>query len=84
MTETWAIALFAAIGSLLTGAMGWIAVEIKEMRRDLREFVSKHECEVDMQKHCSQLTDLYNKVNDNAAEIRELQGKIKIWHCNNS
>ncbi len=73
MNETWQIFL---VGGLLS----WIALELRELRQELKKFVTRHECETDMQHHCDRLDDLLGKVETNATDIRELKAKAEVWH----
>ncbi len=73
MSENWQIVI-------VTGVLGWIAYELRALRAELGKFVTRHDCEKEMDGHCGRLDTLTAKVEFNETEIEKLKAKTEVWH----
>jgi hypothetical protein len=74
-----------------------LSTEQKELGKKLdtillnqQAFVREHNCNIDMQSHCNQITDLQNKIDsltdrvaENEKNVAELKTKINCYHKGN-
>jgi hypothetical protein len=83
MTEAWGIALLTIGTTLFLAVLGWIAYELRGIRKDMKFFVLKDTCSSDMGRHCTQIGDLYKKANENQQRIAKLEQSVQIYHKDN-
>lgn len=79
MSETSVIALIGAllgtIELLTTIIGGWIAFELRALRKGLESKVDKTDCTVDMCRHADEIRNLWSNTRDNSERIARLEVK---------
>lgn len=83
MNEPWSIALFTVISAIFSSILGWIAVELRGLRKDMRMYVMKDDCSSDMGKHCTQIGELFETAKENQQRIAHLETAVEIYHKKN-
>ena len=73
MSEGWAIAMMSGTLCVMTGVIGWVAVEIRGLNRSLSQYVMKTDCAQDMGSHCQRLEKLEAKVGDNSEKLASIE-----------
>ena len=76
MSENWAIAMVTVTLTVMTGVLGWVAMEIRSLSKSLSQFVTKSDCAADMGAHCGRLEKLENKVGENSEKL----AAIELYH----
>ena len=76
MSEGWAIAMVTVTLTVMTGVLGWVAMEIRSLSKSLSQFVTKSDCAADMGAHCGRLEKLENKVGENSEKL----AAIELYH----
>ena len=73
--------LIALIGSLLgmielltATILGWIAFELRHMRKALEGKVDREDCKIDMCSHASEIRNLWSETRKNAEAIARMGG----------
>lgn len=66
MSEELAVALLSGSLLIMTGVLGWVATELRQIHHSLLRFVDKTECREDMGRHCDRLDALDRRVQKNA------------------
>ncbi len=82
MSEAWQIAMAGCAVTMILAVLGWIAYELRELRKGMEKFVTKRDCEMDMEGHCRKLDDLAKKIERNTDDITKLKTGYKIYHKN--
>lgn len=77
MTESWQIALMTGVLTVMTAILGWIAMTLTGLRKDLNKKVDKYDCEHGMDRHCQRLDALDKDVKANSYDIAELKARLK-------
>lgn len=80
MTEAWGIALFSTVASLYLASLGWIAVEIRAFRKEIKHFVPRDECASDMGKQCDQIGGLFKNVNELSQRVTRVETLADTYH----
>ena len=73
MSEEWAIAMVTVTLTVMTGVLGWVAMEIRALNKSLAQFVTKTDCSDDMDAHCGRLEKLENKVSENSEKLAAIE-----------
>lgn len=73
MSEDWA-------QLIMCGLIGWVAWELRDIKKELKMYVRREDCKDDMGNHCEQINELRERVNNNEADIKSLAAKAQVWH----
>lgn len=73
MSETWAIAIGTGVLSIMTMLLGWMATSISGLRKDLKAFVLKEDCNRAMDGHCADIKELKSWIAKNSDAIARLE-----------
>ncbi len=73
MSETWAIAIGTGVLSIMTMLLGWMATSISGLRKDLKAFVLKEDCNRAMDGHCAEIRSLQACIAKNSESIARLE-----------
>ena len=73
MSEEWAIAMVTVTLTVMTGVLGWVAMEIRSLHKSLAQFVTKSDCSDDMDAHCGRLEKLEAKVSENSEKLAAIE-----------
>ena len=73
MSENWAIAMVTVTLTVMTGVLGWVAMEIRSLSKSLSQFVTKSDCSDDMDAHCGRLEKLEAKVSENSEKLAAIE-----------
>lgn len=73
MSENWAIAMVTVTLTVMTGVLGWVAMEIRSLSKSLSQFVTKSDCSDDMDAHCGRLEKLESKVSENSENLAAIE-----------
>lgn len=73
MSETWAIAIGTGVLSIMTMLLGWMATSISGLRKDLKAFVLKEDCNRAMDGHCADIRELKSWIAKNNESIARLE-----------
>ena len=73
MSENWAIAMVTVTLTVMTGVLGWVAMEIRSLSKSLSQFVTKSDCSGDMDAHCGRLEKLEAKVSENSEKLAAIE-----------
>lgn len=73
MSETWAIAIGTGVLSIMTMLLGWMATSISGLRKDLKAFVLKEDCNRAMDGHCADIKELKSWIAKNSESIARLE-----------
>ena len=73
MNETWAQLVFC-------GLLGWIAWELREIKKELKTFVLREDCRDDMHQHCDRLNELEDRIGASERRLEHLDGQVSVWH----
>lgn len=76
MSETWAIAVGTGVLSIMTMLMGWMATSISGLRKDLKTFVLKDDCNRAMDGHCADIKELKTSIARNCDAIARLETRM--------
>lgn len=83
-------ALFFFIFKNLSSEQKELGKKLDTILLNQQAFVREHNCNLDMQSHCNQITDLQNKINsltdrvaENEKNVAELKTKINCYHKGN-
>ena len=76
MSETWAIAVGTGVLSIMTMLLGWVATSISGIRKDLKTFVLKDDCNRAMDGHCADIKELKSWIAKNSDAIARLETSL--------
>lgn len=76
MSETWAIAIGTGVLSIMTMLLGWMATSISGLRKDLKAFVLKEDCNRAMDGHCADIKELKIWIAKNSDAIARLETRL--------
>lgn len=80
MSEAWAIALVTIGSTLFITVLGWIAYELRGIRKDMKFFVLKDNCNLSMGKHCQEIENLKKGFEENKSAINQMVLSFKREH----
>lgn len=73
MSEAWAIAIGTGVLSIMTMLLGWMATSVSGLRKDLKAFVLKEDCNRAMDGHCTEIRSLQACIAKNSESIARLE-----------
>lgn len=77
MSEAVILTLVGILWSVIqlgaAGIMGWIAMELRGIRKDLEQKVEKTDCDNHMCRHYEEIQNLWKKANNNSERITKLE-----------
>ena len=76
MNEAWAIAVGTGVLSIMTMLLGWVATSISGIRKDLKTFVLKDDCNRAMDGHCADIKELKSWIAKNSDAIARLETRL--------
>ena len=65
--------LWGVIQLCLSGILAWIALELRQIRKDLEIKVEKSDCEKDMCRHYTEIQNLWKETRDQGERIAKLE-----------
>lgn len=72
-------AVFLSIGQyLVTGFIGWVAYELRQLRKEVSARVHEDDCKDDMQRHCSRIDAVEKTATENAKSIAVINNTLGI------
>ena len=77
MSEAAILTLVGILWSVIqlgaAGIMGWIAMELRGIRKDLEQKVEKTDCDTHMCRHYEEIQNLWKNTRDNSERIAKLE-----------
>ena len=77
MSETATITLIGILWGIvqmcIAGILGWIALELRQIRQGLEDKVDKQDCEKDMCRHYTEIQNLWKETRDQGERIAKLE-----------
>lgn len=67
--------LWGVVQMCIAGILGWIAMELRQIRQGLEDKVEKDDCKDYMCSHYTEIKNLWKKANDNSERIAKLEPK---------
>lgn len=80
MTIEWAVCIFSAFMAAGIAILGWLGKALWGIRGDLREFITKNECQNKMSVHCNELDRLTAIASRNERSIERLNALVAAKH----
>ena len=65
--------LWGVVQMCIAGILGWIAMELRQIRQGLEDKVDKQDCEKDMCRHYTEIQNLWKETRDQGERIAKLE-----------